>query len=359
MSWAIRCGRRAKQADGDSSMARLRCREFRLADEPPVQSPSRTSSFRRVHGHLKNAKSVRSNVSTKTERSRYLFPRSQDVSGRKVQAWHAAPCKVVALRRRTPLGTKRVGGTQSHHVQGGVQVTPKPIRTAQRTKPAKRSFAVGQQRCRSTRPPSAHRLQGCCSKSVPVSRPSCSRIRWKAGGSRHGRRCGAERSESQDSRLRASNFLASRHRLWALKNSSKYAPCSPSHFFRAFSEKWKKMPSPLNFRSGNPSRGLPGQGRTLIGRQFCRRVEIARRFQPGESDQCPNLPQLFGQHDLVEESRVAVRRSHYLQPEILAVQCRVRVGEDFPFGLFRSDASLIRRCRRYVASGSPAKLRCR
>ena len=43
---------------------------------------------------LKNARSADSTVETSTERSRYLFPRSHEVSGTNRQAWQAAPWSV-------------------------------------------------------------------------------------------------------------------------------------------------------------------------------------------------------------------------------------------------------------------------
>src|SRR5260221_2555778 len=43
---------------------------------------------------VKNAKSSLSTVRTSTERSRYLLPRSQEVSGTNWQAWQAAACRV-------------------------------------------------------------------------------------------------------------------------------------------------------------------------------------------------------------------------------------------------------------------------
>ena len=52
-----------------------------------------------VHGdYSKNAKSLRSTVETSTARSRYLLPRSQDVSGANRQAWHEAACSVLPSR---------------------------------------------------------------------------------------------------------------------------------------------------------------------------------------------------------------------------------------------------------------------
>ena len=54
------------------------------------------------HGsHPKNANSLCSPVSTvgtSTARSRYLLPRSHDVSGANRQAWHEAACSVVPSR---------------------------------------------------------------------------------------------------------------------------------------------------------------------------------------------------------------------------------------------------------------------
>src|SRR5690606_32450579 len=42
----------------------------------------------------KKATSERCMVDTRAARSRYLFPRSQEVSGRKEHAWQEAPCRV-------------------------------------------------------------------------------------------------------------------------------------------------------------------------------------------------------------------------------------------------------------------------
>ena len=59
----------------------------------------------------KKAKSSRSTVGTNTLRSRYLLPRSHEVSGANRQAWQAAPCKRDAFGQRAMLCTERVAGT--------------------------------------------------------------------------------------------------------------------------------------------------------------------------------------------------------------------------------------------------------
>lgn len=88
MSWAMRI----------SGLWRSR---FRRLQDRPIDNGDHLGrqSSRQQHGHFhqflfatvhlyhsKNAKSARSTVSTSTDRSRYLLPRSQDVSGKNVQA---------------------------------------------------------------------------------------------------------------------------------------------------------------------------------------------------------------------------------------------------------------------------------
>ena len=83
---------------GRSGAHRPAPRRRRPAFRTPASSQLRQSACGRgPSAHPKKAKSSRSTVFTSTERSRYLLPRSQHVSGRNEQAWHAAPCSVSPL----------------------------------------------------------------------------------------------------------------------------------------------------------------------------------------------------------------------------------------------------------------------
>jgi len=48
--------------------------------------------LRQRHAQTKSGVTALPSVGTSSERSRYLFPRSHEVSGANWQAWHAAPC---------------------------------------------------------------------------------------------------------------------------------------------------------------------------------------------------------------------------------------------------------------------------
>src|SRR5262249_52421575 len=67
-------------------------------------------SLRRHLGDPKKAKVVFSTVGTTAERSKYLLPRSQEVSGSSEQAWQAAPCSF------SPLSTEcsEQSGSDAH-----------------------------------------------------------------------------------------------------------------------------------------------------------------------------------------------------------------------------------------------------
>jgi hypothetical protein len=70
-------------------------RRRRRASRTPTSSQLRRSACGlRPLLHPKKARSSRSSVFSSTQRSRYLLPRSQHVSDRKEQAWHAAPCSL-------------------------------------------------------------------------------------------------------------------------------------------------------------------------------------------------------------------------------------------------------------------------
>ncbi len=236
---------------------------------------------------------------------------------------------------------------------------PKTIRPAQGTKPAKRPLAVGRSRVDQH---ARHRLVVFGAVAVNPLPDRGRRVAALDGKlTNHGMGKGVEENEANpriaDFRLQVSLLPAIA--CGPCRTRRKYALVVAFPFLQGLFRKLEEDALTPDLRCGNPSRGLPRQGRTLIGRQFLRRVEIPRRFKPREADQCPNFPQLLGQHDLVEESRVAVRRNHYFESEILAVQRRVRVGEDLPFGAFQVGCLLFLARRRYAASESPATLRCR
>ena len=88
MSWAMRVRACGEVAAGDCRIGPIDNGDH-LGRQSSRQCNGHLDQFvfATVHlHHSKNAKSARSTVSTNTERSRYLLPRSHDVSGKNVQA---------------------------------------------------------------------------------------------------------------------------------------------------------------------------------------------------------------------------------------------------------------------------------
>ena len=92
---------------------------------------------------VKKANSSRSTVGTSTVRSRYLLPRSQEVSGAKRQAWHDAPWSDVPSLPGWCSAAERVAGTEPHAVHRLIQMPLQDGRLPERDQSAQRALAVG------------------------------------------------------------------------------------------------------------------------------------------------------------------------------------------------------------------------
>ncbi len=136
---------------------------------------------------MKNAKPSDSTVETSTDRSRYLLPRSHEVSGRNRQAWQAAPCSV----RPSLIGwcsAQSGSEAQSRMLsKAWSRCRPNAFGSPKADQPAERPLAV---RGGGVEQDAGHRLRGrrpeAGNRCVPGCWPSCSRTPGRTAGSGRG-----------------------------------------------------------------------------------------------------------------------------------------------------------------------------
>ena len=206
--------------------------------------------------HSKNAKSARSNVSTNTERSRYLFPRSQDVSGRKVQAWQAAPCNVTPSRpgrRSAQSGSEAQSRIISRAGRGDCQ--------ADRAGPRHKAHQVFLH-CRRSRVDqhTRHRLAvvgALAINPLPDRGRGVTAFNGKLPDHRMGERVQQDESDARIAGIRLRNSSGFPPSLVGIKELVVVGPCYPFPFLQGLFRKVEEDAFAPNFRSRNPSWGLP------------------------------------------------------------------------------------------------------